>query len=108
MIGAPGLAVSRGCSVSPTVFDPTDELLRRRTELNWIWVGGPFGHQPLVKEAIPASIELPQFPIERVRISSLRIQRAHTIKLLRQRRLYVIMCREGLGQKFLALPQRLL
>src|SRR5712691_7225412 len=89
------------------MFDPTDELLLWRTELNWIWVGGPFGHQPLVKEAIPTSIELPQVPIERVRIGSVRVQRAHTIKLLRQGRLCVIMCREGLGQKFLALPQRL-
>ena len=74
MIGAPSLVGSRGCSVSPAVFDPTDELLLRRPELNWIGVGGPFGHQPLVKEAIPASIELPQFPIERMRISLIRVQ----------------------------------
>jgi len=32
MIGAPGLVFSRGCSVSPAVFDPTDELLLWGTE----------------------------------------------------------------------------
>src|SRR5882672_10144499 len=55
---------------------------------------------------MPASIQLPQFSIEHVRVGLVRVQRVHTIKFLCQRRVRVIMCGKGLGKKLLAAPQR--
>src|ERR1039457_5945928 len=86
---------------------PADKRVVGRTKLSRISVGDPLGYHSFVERTAPAGIQLPQFPIQFLRLESRWVVTRYAIKRLRQGRLPVIMLGEGLGQEFLALAPRL-
>src|ERR1017187_9301960 len=97
----------RHLTARPAVLDPADKRFVGRTKLNRISVGDPLGHHSFVERTTPAPIQLPQLPIQFLRLEGRWVVTRYAIKRLRQGRLAVIMFGEGLGQECLALAPRL-
>src|ERR1035441_7768775 len=91
----------------PSGACPADKRFVGRTKLNRISVGDPLGYHSFVERTTPAGIQLPQFPIQLLRLEDRRVVTRYAIKRLRQGRLPPVMLREGSGQECLAFSPKL-